>query len=116
MADFILTQSVSFLAFFCCGICAAAFFDSLRIFRRLLPHNRQAIALEDILFWLITGIVLFNLLLLFQSGRLRIFLPVSSLLGAALWKISFGRLFLGPILHFLLFLKNKIKSIHKKFT
>lgn len=111
MADFILSQSISFLAFFCCGICAAAFFDLFRMIRRLLPHSRRAIALEDIVFWIISGFVLFVLLLLFQSGRLRIFLPIAFLLGAVLWMVSFSRLFLGPVLRFLLFLKNKVKQI-----
>lgn len=111
MADFILSQSISFLAFFCCGIGAAVFFDLFRILRRLLPHSRRVIVLEDILFWLITGTALFSLLLLFQSGRLRIFLAIAFLLGTALWMNSFSRLLLGPILRFLLFLKRKLQTL-----
>lgn len=113
MADFILTQSASFLAFFCCGICTAVFFDFFRLFRRLVHHSSMATALEDIIFWSITGIAVFRLLILFQSGRLRIFLPAAFLLGSRLWLISFSRLLLGPICRFFLFLKENIKKLHK---
>lgn len=114
MADFILSQSYSFLAFFCCGIGAAAFYDLFRIFRKLLPHSRLAVALEDILFWLVTGIAMFVLLFLFQSGRLRIFLPIAFLLGSGIWLASFSRLLLGPVCRFFLFLKEKIKILLRK--
>lgn len=114
MADFILSQSYSFLAFFCCGIGAAAFFDLFRIFRKLLPHSKLAIALEDILFWLVIGISMFILLFLFQSGRLRVFLPIAFFLGCCIWLASFSRLFMGPVCRFFLFLKEKIKTLFRK--
>lgn len=114
MAGFISSQSASFLAFVCCGICAAAFFDLFRIFRRLFPHSSLAIALEDILFWFVTGICIFLLLLWFQSGRLRVFLPIAFLLGSILWLASFSRLLLGPVCRFFLFLKEKIKILFRK--
>ena len=114
MADFVLSQSISFLAFFCCGVCTAAFFDLFRIFRRLLSHSRWSIILEDLTFCFISGAMLFQLLFSFQSGRLRFFLPIAFLLGILLWLISFSRLFLGPVLRFLLFLKRKGQRIYKK--
>ena len=113
MADFILSQSSSFLAFFCCGFCAAAFYDFFRFLRRLLPHSSMAASMEDVFFWLAAGIAIFRLLVLFQSGRLRIFLPIAFLLGSGLWLISFSRLFLGPICSFFLFLKENIKNLQK---
>ena len=115
MADFILSQSASFLAFFCCGICAAAFFDQFRILRRLLPHSRLTVALEDILFWTITGICVLFLLMVFQSGRLRIFLPIAFILGGALWTFSFSRLLLGPLCRFLLSAGKNIRKFFQKF-
>ena len=114
MADFIISQSASFLAFFCCGILAAAFFDLFRILRRLFTHSRLAIALEDILFWTMTGICVFLLLFLFQSGRLRIFLLFAFFLGSGVWLVSFGRLLMGPVCSFFLFLKEKLKNLSRK--
>lgn len=114
MADFVLSQSASFLAFFCCGICAAAFFDVFRFLRKMLHHSSMATALEDILFWSVTGAAVFRLLMLFQSGRIRIFLPIAFLLGSGSWLISFSRLLLGPVCSFFLFLKENLKNFKKK--
>lgn len=114
MAGFIISQSASFLAFFCCGVCAAAFFDLFRMLRKLLPHSRLAVALEDIIFWTVTGICAFLLLMIFQSGRLRIFLPIAFGMGSALWMASFSRLLLGPVSRGLLFLKEKGLLYFKK--
>ncbi|MGN0293309.1 MAG: spore cortex biosynthesis protein YabQ [Lachnospiraceae bacterium] len=113
MAGFIVSQSASFLAFFCCGVCAAAFFDLFRMLRKLLPHSRLAVALEDIIFWTVTGICAFLLLMIFQSGRLRIFLPIAFGMGSALWMAGFSRLLLGPVCRFILFLKEKAAAFIK---
>lgn len=114
MAGFIISQSASFLAFFCCGVCAAAFFDLFRMLRKLLPHSRLAVALEDIIFWTVTGICAFLLLMIFQSGRLRIFLPIAFGMGSAFWLAGFSRLLLGPVCRGLLFLKEKGLLYFKK--
>ena len=113
MAGFILSQSASFLAFFCFGVCAAAFFDLFRMLRKLLPHSRPAVALEDIIFWTVTGLFAFRLLMIFQSGRLRIFLPIAFGLGSALGMAGFSRLLLGPVCRFILFLEKKIRKFLK---
>lgn len=49
MADFVLSQGMSFLAFFILGVCMAALFDLFRIFRRIISHSHLAVALEDLL-------------------------------------------------------------------
>lgn len=111
MADFVLSQGMSFLAFFILGGCMAALFDLFRIFRRIISHSHLAVALEDLCFWVISGILTFSLLFHFQTGRLRIFLPVSVFLGIGFWIVSFSRLFMGPFLRFLLWIKEKVRKL-----
>lgn len=93
MADFIHVQAASFLAFFCCGIGAAAFFDFMRILRKLRKHRISSVALEDGIFWIITGAALFRLLYRFQSGNLRFFLVPAFGLGFFLWSRTLSRFF-----------------------
>lgn len=93
MADFIQTQAASFLAFFVCGIGAAAFFDFMRILRKLQKHRVLSVVLEDSIFWILTGITFFRLLYRFQSGNLRFFLILALGLGFFLWNRTLSRFF-----------------------
>lgn len=103
MADFITLQSRSFLVFFLCGLCAAALFDLMRLLRKLLTHNVILTALEDILFWLLTGSVIFILLYRFQSGKLRLFLLFGFLSGICIWLTAFSRLITWTLYRLLLY-------------
>lgn len=102
MADFIILQFRSFLVFFLCGLCIAAFFDLTRILRKFLTHSFIFTALEDILFWLLTGAAIFILLYLFQSGKLRFFLFFGFLSGMGIWFKTFSKLIMKSVYHFFL--------------
>ena len=51
-------------------------YDVIRIFRRLIPHGTAAVAVEDILYWLICGVSIFRMLYLENSGAIRGFAAV----------------------------------------
>lgn len=116
MADFIRTQSLSFLVFFLCGMFAGALFDLLRLFRRIFPHRSFFTGLEDIGFWLFLSPFLLSLLFFFQTGRLRLFLLLALLSGVGLWLGSASRLLLGPVCRLFLFIKKKIVTFFMKIS
>lgn len=73
------------------------FYDSLRIFRRILPHGNIAIGVEDFFYWLVCTGTVFVMLYRENDGRVRGF----ALLGLGI----------GMLLYYLL-LSRYIISIH----
>ena len=60
-------------------------YDVIRIFRRLIPHGTAAVAVEDILYWLICGVSIFRMLYLENSGVIRVFAIAAVVLGMLLY-------------------------------
>lgn len=113
MASFIYSQGIAFLAFFLLGIGIAALFDLFRMIRRIFPHHSLAVKLEDFCFCMLSGIAIGIALFYFQTGKLRIFLPISIFSGIALWNISLGRFIMGPFLQLLIRIRNKLSHLRK---
>ncbi|PKM95258.1 MAG: hypothetical protein CVU84_06140 [Firmicutes bacterium HGW-Firmicutes-1] len=61
------------------------FYDFIRIFRRLLPHEKLAIGIEDLLFWFVAGIIIFGYVFNTNDGIMRGFIFIGLSLGAILY-------------------------------
>jgi len=66
------------------GALILVLYDLLRIFRRIVPHGILAIALEDILYWISTALLIFQLLYRENDGAVR---------GYALFAVAVGMFF-----------------------
>lgn len=70
---------------FAAGAAVGAFFmsvyDGLRLFRFLVPHHSLAVGIEDLLFWIWTGLFTFAFLYRVNDGAVRFYI-VGSILGA----------------------------------
>lgn len=60
-------------------------YDGIRIFRRILPHNTAAVAIEDLLYWLASGVLIFRMLYLENSGAIRGFAIAAVVLGMVMY-------------------------------
>lgn len=56
-------------------------YDILRLFRFLIPHNHICIAIEDLLFWMVTAVVVFLMFLEESNGSIRFFSIGAAILG-----------------------------------
>lgn len=70
----------------CMGVFITFIYDILRVFRRVIPHGRMAISLEDIVFWLYSAIKVFLLMHRESNGTLRWFAVLGALTGMLLYK------------------------------
>lgn len=103
------------------GIYLAFVYDSIRIFRRLIPHNVFFISLEDIAYWIYLAAEVFLLMYRESNGLLRWFAVLGAAVGIFLYKKLVGRyyvhyvsLFLEKILHRIRrIFKIRLKSDHK---
>ena len=74
-----------FFKAFLLGVLMMISYDVIRIFRRLIPHGTAAVAVEDILYWLICGVSIFRMLYLENSGAIRGFAIAAVVLGMLLY-------------------------------
>ena len=66
------------------GVLILALYDGIRILRRIVPHGVLAVALEDVLYWIGTALLIFQLLYRENDGAVR---------GYALLAVAVGMLF-----------------------
>lgn len=53
------------------GMLIMAIYDGIRIFRRVLPHGVWSVALEDVLYWFLSALLVFQLIYRENDGALR---------------------------------------------
>ena len=73
MSPEILEQLQILFHFFLLGIVITLVYDVLRLLRYLIPHNHAVIAGEDLIFWIVTGFVVFDMFLRESNGSIRFF-------------------------------------------
>lgn len=100
MSEGILFELQFFYKAFLLGALMMMSYDGVRIFRRLIPHGTIAVALEDILYWLVCGVYIFRMLYLENSGAIRGFAIAAVVLGMLLY------------LQFVKILKKAGKKLH----
>lgn len=71
MSEMIFQEVDFFIASFLWGIFLLVVYDGLRIFRRTLIHSKGAVALEDMLFWLVSGLLVFRMMYEKNDGTIR---------------------------------------------
>ena len=77
---------------FVLGIFLMAVYDVLRLFRFLVSHTPLWTGLEDVVYWLFSGISCFALLSVKNGGEVRIYIIASVLIGMLLWDKTFSRI------------------------
>jgi len=75
------------------GIFITFIYDILRIFRRVIPHGKFAVSLEDIIFWIYCAAKVFLLMHNESNGTLRWFAVLGALTGMLLYKKIFSGFF-----------------------
>jgi spore cortex biosynthesis protein YabQ len=111
------------------GIILLILYDFLRIFRRIVKHNSIIVGMQDIIYWVISSILIFRMMYQQNDGVIRGFSILAMLLGMILYhnlisdklvKIIADSIngifsFIGKILYFILrpfiFLFKKILKI-----
>lgn len=82
--QFILLMTMS-------GMSLMAGYDVLRVIRWLIPHGEIAIAVEDLLYWMVVSVPVFYLFLAFHDGMIRWYGLVSVFGGIVLYEYGLSR-------------------------
>lgn len=66
-------------------------YDILRAYRRIVIHNVVAVGIEDVLYWIAAGIIVFMLLYGHNNGTVRGFIIAFVVIGMLLFEWLLGR-------------------------
>ena len=90
MEEFIVEEASLFLDSLFAGLLLMAFYDILRLLRRVIRHKNILVDIEDFLFWSMAGIFIFALIYSENDGRIRWFIILGIIIGAIVYAKSFG--------------------------
>lgn len=129
MSDLITWEWKFFAIAVMWGMILSIGYDILRIFRRVVIHRKVAtLAIEDILFWMISGFAMFHVIFMVNDGIIRSFALMAFALGSAMYQYTVSYYFVKYISKILIFIKkmstkialkiiiNPLKKLCKSFT
>lgn len=104
----IAMQLQSLIIFTISGVAIGIFFDIFRILRKSFKTPDIITYLEDIIFWIITGIFFLFVLFKFNNGQIRSYVIIGTITGAALYLILLSKHFIKFSVSAIIFLKKII--------
>ena len=84
-------QTYLFIVFTIVGIIIGVLFDIFRIPRKSFKTKDIVTYIEDILFWILTGIIILFSMYKFSNGELRFFMIIGIIMGTLMYMITFSR-------------------------
>ena len=90
MNEFIIAELMFFLSSLIWGAILFAAYDILRVLRNVFRHAKVIIAIEDIVFWVTAGILIFRMMYQMNDGIIRYYAVISIILGMKLYQWIFS--------------------------
>ncbi len=94
MDNIILSQLYSLLIFTITGIIIGVLFDIFRILRRSFKTPDIITYIEDILFWILTGIFFIIILFKFNNGEIRSYVLLGLISGIVMYMFIISKYFI----------------------
>ena len=108
-----INQLQLFIVFMANGILIGLFFDAFRILRKSFKHQDILIYFQDILFWIITGVILIYSTFIFNDGEFRTYLFLGVFLGFFIYLFTISKWIIKINVSIILSLKKIIGKILK---
>ena len=89
-----INQINMLLAFFITGIIIGILFDIFRISRKLFKTPNILIYIEDILFWILTGLFFLFTIFTFTNGQIRLYMIIITICACIIYFISISKYFI----------------------
>ncbi|MBR1738348.1 MAG: spore cortex biosynthesis protein YabQ [Firmicutes bacterium] len=101
-------QAKLFLSTVCIGCIIGFVYDIIRVFRGIIKHPEILKQAEDLLYWTISAISVFILLLSENNGEVRFFMIIGSFIGIILYYLTLSSLFIKVSMKVYEFIKKII--------
>lgn len=86
------------------GVILLVIYDVFRIIRRIIKHNSFFVAIQDIFYWILCSILIFNMMYEYNNGIIRAFAVLAILIGMLLYHGSVSDL----VVDFISMVINKV--------
>lgn len=107
----IVNQAYIFLVFIINGFLIGILFDIFRILRRSFKTKDIITCIEDILFWILTGLLLLFSIFTFSNGEIRLYMFFGVFIGCILYMILISHYFITLNVKIILIIKNIVKKL-----
>lgn len=104
-------QAYLFLVFSLTGIFIGCLFDFFRILRKLFKTSNLITYIEDILFWILTGIIVLYVIWYFNDGEIRLYLLLGLIMGIIIYILTISNIFFKVVFNILYKTKKILTSI-----
>lgn len=108
-----LTQADLFYIFILTGILLGVLFDVFRILRKSFKTSDLITYIEDVVFWILAGFLLFYTVYKFNNGEIRSYVLLGIALGLTAYLIIFSKIFIKINVSIIVFVKNICIQIAK---
>ena len=107
----VTNQAYLFFIFIIDGILIGLLFDLFRISRKVVKTSNIATYVEDILFWILTGLIILYSIFVFNNGELRLFMFLGIALGAFIYMLFISSYFIKINIKIVDILKSLFKTL-----
>lgn len=112
-----MTQFNIFINFILTGFIIGILYDVFRILRKSFKTLDIVTYIQDIIFWILTGIILLYSIFTFNNGELRGYIFIGILSGVVLYMLLISKYFICVTVKFIKFIKKiifyPINILHK---
>ena len=107
----VINQAYLSIVFIINGIVIGLLFDFFRILRRTFKTKDIITYIQDILFWILTGLLLLYSIFTFSNGEVRFYMFLAVFCGCLIYMLLFSKYFININVKIILIIKKIIKAI-----
>lgn len=111
MNALLLSQFNTAFIFFLTGICIGLLFDFFRIQRKVLKTCDFITYIQDILFWIVSGLIIIFVIMKYTNGEIRIYMVLGIILGILIYFLIISKYIMKIFVCILSFLLNIIGKL-----
>lgn len=104
----VINQAYLFLIFTLNGVCIGLIFDLFRILRKSFKTSNLIIYIQDILFWIFTGISIVFFMYNYSDGSIRLYMILGLILGFLLYLLTISKYIIKVFVIFICIIKRII--------
>ncbi len=108
-----INQAYLFLIFILNGILIGGLFDVFRILRRSFNTPNFVTYIEDVMFWIISALIVMYTLFVFNNGQFRAYIFIGIFLGITIYMLFFSKFIVNISVKIILFMKKIALVIFK---
>ena len=116
LSELISNQLYVFLIYSFSGVIIGLFFDVFRILRKSFKTPDFITYIEDIIFWILTGLFLIYIIFKFNNGEIRSYIFIGLGIGILLYLLIFSKYFIKINVIIIKYLKAIFRTIFQIIT